>query len=195
MVEAVAVAFGVAYVLLAIREIPWCWPAGIVNVAIYAVVFFHARLYGAAVLQLVYVVVSFYGWHAWLHGGDGHGRLRVSRTPARWAAGLTLAGILASIGLGLFLESRTDDALPFPDGATTAFSLVAQWMTTRKWLENWLVWIAVDVVFVGMYLSQRLYGTSVLYAVFLVMAVLGYKEWRSSLAKREAGVEQQQDSA
>ena len=186
---------GVAYVWLAIREDAWCWPAGLANAALFLVVFFHARLYGSAALQAVYVALSIYGWWQWLHGGTGESRLAVSRTPARWATWLAAAGVLASAALGLFLKLRTDAALPFVDGATTAFSLVGQWMTTRKWLENWLVWIAVDVVFVAMYLSQRLYGTSVLYAVFLVMAILGYKEWRSSLAKREAAMGQQRDTA
>ena len=120
-------------------------------------------------------MVSFYGWHEWRHGGKDHGRLAVSRTPWRWLAGLAAAGgRWPRVALGLFLKHRTDAALPFPDAATTAFSLVAQWMTTRKWLENWLVWIGVDVVYVAMYVSQRLFPTAGLYAAFLVLAVLGY---------------------
>jgi nicotinamide mononucleotide transporter len=119
------------------------------NAALFLVVFTQARIYGAAALQAVYVVVSVYG---------------------------------------LFLKHRTDAALPFPDAATTAFSLVGQWMATRKWLENWLVWIFVDAVYVAMYVSQRLYPTAGLYAAFLVLATLGYREWRSSMrAHRGAG--------
>ena len=158
---------------LAIREDARCWPVGIVNVAIYFFVFFHARLYATAVLQAVYVALSVYGWREWRRGGEGGGRLAVSPTPRRWAAGLAAAGVAASLGLGLFLKYRTDAALPFPDAATTAFSLVAQWMATRKWLENWLVWIAVDVVYLGVYFSQGLYLSTGLYAAFLVMAIAG----------------------
>jgi nicotinamide mononucleotide transporter len=168
-------------VLLTIRQNVWCWPAGLVNVSLFALVFFHAHLYGSSALQLVYVALSLYGWHQWLHGGAGDGRLAVSRTSAAWAAGLGLGGVALALALGLFLAYRTDAALPFWDAGTTAFSLVAQWMTTRKWLENWLVWIVVDVVYVGMYLSQRLHATAGLYAVFLVLAVLGFREWRRSL--------------
>jgi len=170
-------------VLLAIRESAWCWPFGLANAALYLVVFAHSRLYGSAGLQGVYVALSVYGWYAWLHGGAGDSRLAVSRTPARWAAGLAAAAAVASAGFGLFLRLRTNAALPFVDGAATACSLAAQWMVTRKFLENWLVWIAVDVVYVLMYLSQRLYPTVALYAVYLVMAVLGYREWRASLAR------------
>jgi nicotinamide mononucleotide transporter len=149
------------------------------------VVFAHARIYSNAALQAVYVVMSVYGWYEWLRGGAGHGRLRVSRTPRRWLLGLGAAAAVAAAGLGLFLKHRTNAALPFPDAATTAFSLAAQWMATRKWLENWLVWIAVDVVYVAMYASQGLYPTAGLYAAFLVLATRGYREWRASMRAAE----------
>ena len=194
-VEIAGAVFGLVYVLLAIRESAWCWPIGIANAALFLVVCVHARLYGGAGLQAVYLVVSFYGWYEWLHGGQGHGRLPVSRTPRGWAAGLALAGLAGTFGFGLLLEYRTDAALPFPDAAATSFSLVAQWMATRKWLENWLVWLVVDVGYVAICVSQRLYAMAALYAVFLVLAVLGYKEWRTSVAQREAGVELQRDTA
>lgn len=179
------VLLGVAYVLLAIRESPWCWPFGIGNAALFLVVFAQARIYSNAALQAVYVVVSFYGWYSWLHGGRDHGRLSVSRAPLGWLLSLAAAATIASVALGLLLRHGTDAALPFPDAATTAFSLAAQWMATRKWLENWLAWIAVDVVYVAMYASQGLYPTAGLYAAFLVLATLGYREWRASM--REGG--------
>ncbi len=163
------------------RQNVWCWPVGLVNVSLFIVVFFHARLYGSTALQGVYVALCLYGWYQWLHGGSDHGRLEVSRTPGTWALGLGVTGVAFSIALGLFLWQRTDAVLPFWDAGTTGFSLVAQWMTTRKWIETWLVWIVVDVVYVGMYLSQGLYPTAGLYAAFLVLAVLGLVEWRRSL--------------
>jgi nicotinamide mononucleotide transporter len=180
--EVAGVGFGLLYVWLAIRESPWCWPFGIANAALFLVVFGQARIYGGAALQAVYVVVSVYGWYEWLHGGAGHGRLAVSRTPRSWALGLAAAATVGTVALSLFLKHRTDAALPFPDGATTAFSLAAQWMATRKWVENWLVWIAVDLVYVAMNVSQGLYFAAGLYATFLVLAVLGYREWRLSMA-------------
>jgi nicotinamide mononucleotide transporter len=132
----------------------------------------------------VYVVVSVYGWYEWLHGGEGKGELHVSRMPPRWAGALLVAGAAGTVALGLFLKHRTDAALPFPDAGTTAFSLVAQWMATRKWLENWLVWMVVDVVYVAMNVSQRLYGAAGLYGAFLVLAFVGLREWRTSMAAR-----------
>jgi nicotinamide mononucleotide transporter len=182
--------FGFAYVVLAIRESPWCWPVGIANAALFLVVCAHARLYGAAGLQAVYLVVSFYGWYEWLHGGEGHGRLSVSPTPPGWMAFLLAAGSAFTIGFGLFLQHRTDAALPFPDAATTGFSLVAQWMATRKWLENWLLWIVVDAAYVAICVSQRLFPMAALYAVFLVMAVVGHREWRASAARDRSALGQ-----
>ena len=105
----------------------------------------------------------------------------VSRAPARWKLSLAVVGAAAAVGLGLALR-RTDAALPYWDGGATAFSLVAQFMTTRKWLENWYVWLAVDTVYVGIYLSQGLYPTAALYVAFLVLAGMGLREWRRSLA-------------
>lgn len=177
---------GVVAVWLTTRQSVWCWPTGILNVGLSALVFLHSRLYGSAALQLVYAALCLYGWRQWLHGGRDEGRLAVSRTPARWLAGLAIGGSAFALGLGLFLRYRTDAALPFWDASMTAFSLVAQWMTTRKWIENWLVWIPVDAVYVGMYLSQRLHAYAGLYAVFLVLAVLGWREWRRSLGAAAA---------
>jgi nicotinamide mononucleotide transporter len=174
---------GIAAVALTVRENVWCWPIGIVNVALYVIVFFQAKLYADMGLQLVYVALCLYGWHAWLHGGRDHGVLQVSRIPGRAAAALTVAGIAGSALLGHLLRSRTDAALPFWDSATTSFSLVAQAMQTKKWIENWIVWIAVDLVYVGIYLVKQLYLTAGLYAVFLSLALRGLVEWRRSMAQ------------
>jgi nicotinamide mononucleotide transporter len=145
-------------------------------------VYWHARLYGAAGLQVFYLAMSVYGWHQWLRGGEGNGRLAVSRTPPRWAAALLTAALAVSLGLGVFLRLRTDAALPFADAATTCASLAAQWMATRKWLENWLVWMGVNVANVAICVSQGLLPMAGLYVVFLVLAVVGYRAWSRSLA-------------
>jgi nicotinamide mononucleotide transporter len=183
--EVAAFLFGVAAVWLTTRENPWCWPLGLLNVALSAVVFYEARLYADTGLQAVYVALCLYGWHAWLRGGEDHGALLVSRTPRRWLGALTAAGIATAVFLGLALRHFTDASLPFWDSSTTAFSLVAQALQTRKWIENWPLWIAVDAVYVGMYVYKSLFLMAGLYLVFLALAVLGYFEWRRSLRARE----------
>jgi len=184
--EIAGVLFGVASVWLTVRENIWCWPTGLVNVGLFILVFFEARLYADMGLQVVYVLLCLYGWYQWLHGGKDRGTLGVSRTPRRKAALLAASGAVFAVVLGVFLKRGTDAALPFWDASTTSFSLAAQWMLTKKYLENWLVWIAVDVVYIGMYLNKALYPTAGLYAVFLVLAVLGLRSWTKALAAAPA---------
>ncbi len=187
LIETTGVVFGVAGVWLTIRQHVWCWPVGIVSVALFAVVFFEARLYGSAALQLGYVAISLYGWYAWRHPREGRGELPVTKAPARMIWALAAAAATGTACLGLFLRDRTDAVWPLVDAGTTSFSLAAQFMTTRKWIETWTVWIAVDAIYVAMYLSQGLVQTTGLYAVFLVLAVLGHREWRASMTRESQG--------
>jgi nicotinamide mononucleotide transporter len=184
--EIVGVLFGILAVWLTTRENVWCWPTGLVNVGLFILVFHEARLYADMGLQVVYVLLCLYGWWAWLRGGPGHGALAVSRTPRGAALGLAVLGTAGAALLGLTLYRHTDASLPFWDSSTTSFSLVAQWMQARKWLENWAVWIVVDVAYVGIYVYKRLYYTAALYAVFVGLALLGLAQWRRSLAARSA---------
>ena len=183
--EVLAVITGIISVYLSTRENIWSWPTALVNVALYFVVFFEAKLYADMGLQAVYFVLSLYGWYEWLYGGENRTELRVSRTPRALGVRLLLIGLVCAATLGTLLARFTDAALPYVDSATTSTSLVAQWMMTRKILENWAVWAVVDVVYVGMFLFKRLYLTAGLYSVFLVLAIMGYVQWRRSLMQRE----------
>ena len=179
--ELAAALTGAISVWLSVRQNIWSWPTAIVNVVLYTVVFWDAKLYADMGLQVIYTVLSLYGWYQWLYGGAGRTELRVTRTPPRVAAILTLIAAAGSALLGTLLRQTTDAALPFMDSFLSSTSLVAQWMMTKKLLENWLVWIAVDVLYVGMFLFKGLYLTAGLYAVFLGLAVRGYLDWRRSM--------------
>jgi nicotinamide mononucleotide transporter len=180
--EIVGVVTGILGVWLTTRQKIWCWPVGLISVVAFIVVFFRAKLYAAMGLQFVYVALIGYGWYSWLHGGAGHQALLVSRLPRPLLAILALIGAGGSLVLGFWLGRSTDEALPYIDGLTTSFSLVAQWMQARKYLENWLVWVVVDVVYVGMSLSRGLTLTAGLYAVYICLALLGLRDWRRSMA-------------
>ena len=182
--EVLAVIFGIISVYLSTREHIWSWPTALVNVALYFVVFFEAKLYADMGLQVVYFGLSLYGWYEWLYGGANRTELHVSRTSRPLGVRLLIIGVVCAAVIGTLLARFTDAALPYVDSATTSTSLVAQWMMTRKILENWAVWMAVDVVYVGMFIYKHLYLTAGLYTVFFVLAAMGYVQWKRSLAER-----------
>ena len=183
--EWTAVAVTLVAVYLTTRQNIWCWPLGLVSVSLYALVFRDARLYADMGLQALYFALAVYGWWAWLHGGEDHGKLRVSLASNRLRLPLAATGLVAGLLLGRILGRYTDASLPLMDSLLTSFSVIAQWMQTRKLLEAWLVWIALDVFYVGMFVYKKLYPTAGLYAVFLVLAGLGFIEWRKSMTTTE----------
>jgi len=176
-IEVAAFITGVASVWLAARQSIWNWPVGIVNVALYALLFWQVRLYADAGLQVVYLVLAAYGWWAWLYGGAQHTRLRVRRVPPLVLAGAFVLGAAFASTLGFTLARHTDAAVPLLDSALTGFSLVAQFLMTRKFLECWPVWVAVDIAYVGLFISRELYLTSLMYALFTALAMYAWREW------------------
>lgn len=186
--ELFAALIGAISVWLSVRQNIWSWPTAIINVVLYAIVFYEAKLYADMGLQVIYAILSIYGWYEWLYGGEGRTELHVSRTGPRLGALLALIAAAGSALLGTFLHRATDAALPFMDSFLSSTSLVAQWMMTKKLLENWLVWIGVDVLYVGMFIFKGLFLTAGLYAVFLALAVKGYIDWRRSMAAQSAPV-------
>lgn len=178
--ELAAALFGIVAVYLSTRENILSWPIALINVGLYTVVFFRERLYADMGLQVVYFLLSLYGWYEWKFGGANKSTLRVSRlSPSKWLI-LISVHLVAWLILGWVLASRTNAAIPWLDSFLTTGSLVAQWMMTRKLLENWAVWFALDLIYVPMFISRGLYATAGLYAVFLVLAAKGWRDWKRS---------------
>jgi nicotinamide mononucleotide transporter len=182
--EIIAALFGLVSVWLTVKENIWCWATGLVTVFMYIFIFYEARLYSDMILQIIYVFLQIYGWYSWLHGGKEREELHVSCiTPleAIISGGVVLIGTFT---LGFVMYRYTDAALPYWDGAITVISLVAQWLMAKKVLECWLLWIVVDVMAVGVYAFKQLYPTTGLYAVFVVLATLGYLTWKKAFRER-----------
>jgi nicotinamide mononucleotide transporter len=178
--ELVSFILSLITVALNIRQIHWAWLFSILSSALYAMVFFGVRLYGDMGLQFVFVLVSIWGWSQWLRGASDGGELAVTRMNSverRWA---TLMCILMFAILYLFLKFCTDTDVPAADGLLTAGSLLGQALLSRKKIENWTVWIIVDVLYVALYLYKDLMLTAILYAVFVVMAIHGARVWRAT---------------
>ncbi len=173
---------GAVCVWLTVKEHLWNWPIGIANNVFFIALFWQTRLYADMGLQFVYIVLGALSWYWWLHGGQSRSPLRVSCVPVSVALGVALLSVVSTFGMTLYLQ-RIHDAAPFWDALTTVLSLAAQYLLTRKWLENWWVWLTADAVYIGLYGFKHLYLTGALYALFLGMCVIGLKQWRKSLAE------------
>ena len=180
--EALGFAAGALCVWLVVRQNIWNFPIGNVQCAVYILVFARAGLFADAGLQVVYIVLGFLGWYWWLHGGRNKGPLSVRALPLAEALLTALIGV-AGVALTMWLLATwTSSTVPFWDAVTTVLSLVAQYMLTRKQLQNWSVWMTADVLYVVLYAYKGLWLTAVLYVGFFALCVLGLRAWRRSIA-------------
>lgn len=184
--EIAAVILAIAYLVLAIRENRWCWPAGIASALLYGGVFQGAGLYMQAWLQLFYAAMGGYGWWAWRPGADGAALLAIQRWPAtRHAVALAVIGLLTLASGGL-LARHTAAASPYLDSLVTWSALLATWMVARKLLENWLYWFVIDALTLGLVLAQGLYPTAGLFALYLMLVIIGWRRWLAAWRRRGA---------
>lgn len=185
MLEAFGFVTGVINLVLLARQNIWNWPVGLANNVAYVIVFASSGLYGDAGLQVVFIVLGIYGWWNWLRRGDSV-HLPVMRTPARVWNVLVSVTIVSFAVLRWFLGRYTDSTVPVWDGLTTALSLAAIYGQSRKYLESWWIWITADVIYIPLYLYKGLYQTSALYLVFLVLCVVGLRQWQRELTASPA---------
>lgn len=185
--ELIAALVSVAAVwLTALRRVISC-PIGIVSVILYAWVFIAARLYSDVLLQGIFGVMIVYSWVYWKRHLDAGDRVTIASLARGYATLHVCLGVVCAVVLGYVMQRWTNAALPWLDSALTAFSLVAQWWQARRHVAAWWLWIIVDVIYVGEYVYKRLDITSVLYAGFVVLAIVGLRQWRR--AGRAAVVE------
>jgi nicotinamide mononucleotide transporter len=166
---------------LTTRRLLICWPVVLVADVLYLVVFYRARLFSDALLQIFFVAFTLYGWWHWWRGVRKEGEVRVIPLGAGgWIAGLA-AGAAGAVLLG-WLMVRVGAALPHLDAALTSYSLVASWWQARKHTANWWLWIVVNLVYIGEYIYKDLWVTAVLYLLLMGLAVLGLRDWRRAAA-------------
>jgi nicotinamide mononucleotide transporter len=179
--EVLGFATGAVGVWLTVRFNIWNFPIGIANNVFFLVLFWTARLYADASLQIVYLVLGFMGWWEWLHGGQQRDKRVMGYASGRLVGILLALVIPATWGLTILLSAAHDIA-PFWDALTTALSLAAQWLLNLKKLQNWYLWIAADVIYVPLYFVKVLYLTGIVYVLFLSMCLLGLRAWRREIA-------------
>jgi len=176
--EIVAFVLAVAMVIFNIRVNPLGWPLAIVSSLLYFLLFWKSRLYGDASLQLFFAAVAGWGWWQWLRGTDAAGHalhVRALGSRGRWIGLVALA--LGWPAIALFLARFTDTDVPWWDAFPTTASVLGQWLLGRKYVENWPVWIGVNVVSVGLFAYKGLWLTVLLYTLFVAMSFVGWRAW------------------
>ncbi len=165
------------------KQNAWGWIVGIASIVCYIYVFASVWLLGDFLLNIYFLITSLYGWYQWKYGSQEHQELAVSRTKSNELLILISLAVLGAVLLGLLFSTYPQAAVPYWDAVITSFSLVAQWLLARKKLENWLVWIFVDVQASMIYFYKDLIVTCFLYLLLTALAIKGYADWKKSMSK------------
>ena len=174
--EVVAVVLALIYVVLTIYQQRFCWVVAAASASLYIIIFWQVQLYLEAMLQVFYIVMAAYGWWFWSKEHDG---ITIHTWPLRQHLIICAALAGATILVGFAMQRWTNAAAPYVDALTTLAALLTTWMVAQKLLENWLYWVVIDVISVGLYLHRDLTLTAGLFGIYVVLAVLGYRTWRS----------------
>lgn len=182
--EWIAVALGLANIVLLTYRSIWNYPFGIVMVSLYGLIFFEQKLYSDALLQIFFLALNVYGWLNWRAAREDGG------IPVRWLPKRTrilcLAGlVIATLIWGSLMHRFTDAAYPHWDAAVAMCSILAQWLLARRYIDNWLGWIMVDLLAIPLYWAKGLQLTAGLYVVFLILSFTGLLSWMRSIAPKE----------
>lgn len=183
--ELIGAASGLLCVWLIIRENIWNWPVGLAYALVSLLVFYKARLYSDLVLHVFYVFMNGYGWYYWLRGAGARssgGRLVVARLRKRSASLLGIATVIGIVAMGWLFDYYTDADLAYWDSTTTVMSFAAMWMAAHKYIENWIVWLVIDVLATGIYIFKGIWPYAVLYGLYIPMAVWGWMAWLRSMS-------------
>ena len=180
LLEIIAVLLGIANIVLIIRRSVWNFPAAIVMVSLYFIIFRDAKLYSDAGLQIFFAAVNLYGWYSWTQNKANSGKIIIRRIPAL-GYGLWIIGSVAAIwAWGAIMHAETDASYPYWDASVAMLSIPGQILMARRFVENWHFWIIVNLISIPLYATKELYLTAGLYGVFLVLAVAGLVEWRKA---------------
>lgn len=175
--EIIGALVGLVYLWLEYRASVWLWAANIVMPIIYVFIYYESGFYADMGINIYYLVASLYGWIMWRRGQSDGKELPIAHTPRRKIAPMSALFVVLMVGIWLILTNFTDSTVPVGDAFTTALSVVALYMLAQKYVEQWLVWLVVDVVCAALYLYKGLYPTALLYLLYSILAWFGYLRW------------------
>lgn len=183
--EEIAVVISVIGVSLTIMRSMWCWVINLIAVLLYAWLFFEVKLYGETILQLFFVGMNFYGFYFWLRGRQQDHQIRIETISRQRALFQMSFAVLGGLIFGLILYYFTDAAVPLLDAQLAAFSLLSTYWTSQRYIATWILWVVVDIIYVGMFAYKDLYLTAILYAAFVGLAGFGWWQWTQIRAKQQ----------
>lgn len=182
--EVIGTIVGLLYIYLEYKASVWVWLTGIVMPAIYIFVYYDSGFYADMGINVYYLIAGMYGWSMWMGRklwkrgtAEDAEPLKISRTPKKYVFPLTAVVAVSFAVIVWILLTFTDSDVPYGDSLTTALSIVGLWMLARKYVEQWIVWIVVDLLCFGLYMYKGLYPTAILYGLYSVIAVFGYFKW------------------
>ena len=184
VIEMVASISGFICVLLLIRRSIWNFAFGFVQVTLFVWVFYQAKLYSDTALHVVFMGLQIYGWWNWKHHQDLQATPIIEKGSAKLMSLWLAISAIGTVSLGYFMDNNTDASFAYADAFTSVTSLLAMWLMTRRQIFNWVLWIVIDIVAIGVYFQKALYPTTILYCVFLVLAVIGLHSWNKSFREQ-----------
>lgn len=185
--EAIAMILAIAYILLAIKQSLWCWPAAFFSTLIYTVLFYDVSLLMDSVLNAYYLIMAVYGWYSWKYGGKlQQEELAVSTYGL--SKNIKIIGILTIVSLcfGYVMANYTSADFAYVDSFTTVFAIFTTYMLAKKILENWIYWIVIDAISIYIYIQKGLNLTAILFVIYTVLAFVAYKDWKKEYDSKKA---------
>ncbi|ALH95466.1 nicotinamide riboside transporter PnuC [Acinetobacter equi] len=178
ILEIISVIISVIAVVLTIKRHIWCWFFNFIACVLYAILFFQFKLYGETILQVFFMVMAVYGYIQWKKGAVEHHILGISNLSLIKTIQQLIGGCIVGIGFGAVLANFTEASVPWLDAQLAAFSLLATYWSSQKYLNTWRLWVVVDIIYIAMFIYKSLYLTAGLYAVFVILAAMGWMQWQ-----------------
>ena len=185
LMEGTAVLFALAYLTLVVKENILCWYAALISTIIFLVIFWRVQLYMESGLQIYYIVMAIYGWYQWSRGGTHSHGVTITTWSIKTHALAIFGVLLATLASGLILIKTSNAYFPFLDSFTTWASIVTTFMVAKKILENWIYWFVIDGISIYIYIDRELYFTAFLFAIYLVIVVIGFLSWLNEYRRKE----------
>lgn len=184
--EYIAVALSMAYLLLAIKENLWCWPAAFFSTFIYTIMYWNGALLMESLLNFYYMYMAVFGWVVWRKGKANQAQRLITSWPVNRHVILIVLTTLASLAIGYVMQNYTHADFAYLDSFTTCFAVVTTYLVAKKVLENWLYWIVIDAASMYLYYEKGYYPTLVLFIFYTVMAAWGFKTWYEEYEQSQA---------